>query len=284
MKTVTTTAAYLVTAAVFFGAAIASRQIAQSSRAEGELPDEVTYLPSAAVIKPASLGFQELVADYYWLKAIQYFGTESNQTSQRLRHLYSLVDLVTDLAPDFEYAYRFGAITMVLFDTNGDLAAKILGKGAANVPNEWRIPYLLGYIYYYLFDDPVRASSAYETAGTAAAKSGDTSMEWLHRLARKLKIDAGNPDLMLPVVYRLYEKEHDPRLREKFRKRLTEVTRARNIIYLEQEVTRFEAERGRLPRDLAELVSEGFISLVPPDFEGGEYRLVGQNVVYKGGQ
>src|SRR3990172_8086053 len=51
--------------------------------------EETLYFTSSA-LKRLSLGYKELLADIYWMRALQYF------------------DILTDLDPKFVNAYRFG--------------------------------------------------------------------------------------------------------------------------------------------------------------------------------
>jgi len=263
---------------LIFGGVVYLRNGVQHEHDETVVPDEINYTPSAALLKPASLGFSELFADYYWLKTIQYFGDQKFPSSEYLRHLYALTDLVTDLAPEFDYVYRFGATTLTMNDSNGDLAEKLLLKGLTNAPMETRIPFLLGYVYYYLLLNPKKASVFYDTAATVAFSNGDPGFMWLRPLARKLLIDADNPDLMLPVLEKMVLDESDPVLRAKFVKRKNAGITKRNILYLQREVDRFNLERGRPPRDLDELVEERYVNLIPPDSEKGGYYLDGNTV------
>ncbi|MGB9600188.1 MAG: hypothetical protein ACPL7I_06520, partial [Myxococcota bacterium] len=150
---------------------------------KSEVPSEGFILPKIELIKAASAGYYELFGDFYWLKAIQYFGDKSNYTDERLRHLYPLVNLITDISPLFEYAYRFGGVTISLLDTNGDLAEKVLIKGIRNVPDSWKIPYLLGYVEYYILHNPKVASVYYNLAGWVAVLTEEGDMKWLVNLA-----------------------------------------------------------------------------------------------------
>ncbi|MGH7885944.1 MAG: hypothetical protein ACRENO_09650, partial [Thermodesulfobacteriota bacterium] len=70
--------------------------------------EETLYL-SSSTLKKVSLGFNELLSDIYWFRAIQYFGTNEvnfvNKDAELLLHYF---DIITDLDPKFVNAYRFG--------------------------------------------------------------------------------------------------------------------------------------------------------------------------------
>ena len=70
------------------------------------------WFRSGESVKRMSLGYDTIVADVYWMRAVVYYGGErlSTTTPPNYDLLYSLLDLVTTLDPRFSIAYRFGAI------------------------------------------------------------------------------------------------------------------------------------------------------------------------------
>ncbi|MBI5526677.1 MAG: hypothetical protein HY897_10125 [Deltaproteobacteria bacterium] len=270
--------AFAAAAAVFFGAAAASRTRAEAHLAGFAMPDEVSFLPDKAIVKTFSLGQDELIADYYWLKAIQYFGDQENATPERLKYLHPLIDLVTDLAPEFEYAYRFGATTLVLRDTNGDLASAILKKGIVNFPDNCRMPYLLGFVEYYVNKAPAAAAVWYDHTGQTAARVGVKDMVWTSELARKLRLDAKDADLMIPVLEHMARNEPDPVLRDRAFERWRTALRKSKMRFLQSEIDAFFKNEGRYPADFAELREKGYISTPPVDPLGGRLSIIGGKV------
>lgn len=268
-------------AALLFGGALSIRAHIEGRHDSDIGPAEILFVPHSGFLKSASLGLTELVADYWWLKSIQYFGDEKFPSNAHLRQLYTLIDLVTDLAPNFGSPYRFGAVTVTINDANGDLAVKLLEKGVRNLPQEWQIPYFLGYVYYFLLNDAAKAAVWYDHAGLVAVQNGEPGLAWLRTLARKLRIDASNPGLMFPVLEKMYREEPDPVIRKKYQRKYIEGMRKRNILYLQAEVDRFTADKGHPPRDLEELAETGFTSGTPADMESGKYMLNGSTVEWK---
>ena len=140
---------------------------------------------------------------------------------------------------------------------------------------------MLEYQYYFLLQNPNMASVYYDLAGVVAIRTGVSEMGWLRNLARKLRIDAQNPEIMLPILEKMYREEPDPALRQRYRKRYIEGLRKRNILYLQAETDRFNKDYGFYPRNLEELVNARYINLVPPDVERGTYQLDGAKVKWK---
>ena len=64
---------------------------------------EVLYISSPTLLKRMSLGYDGLLADIYWTRAVQYYGDkrhgeEENARSGRLEH-YAMLDPLLDIAP-----------------------------------------------------------------------------------------------------------------------------------------------------------------------------------------
>src|SRR3989304_8493189 len=68
--------------------------------------EETLYFSSSA-LKRLSLGYKELLADIYWMRALQYFGGRRFK-EENPGFLYHYFDILTDFDPMFVNAYRFG--------------------------------------------------------------------------------------------------------------------------------------------------------------------------------
>src|SRR5262245_47951802 len=114
--------------------------------------EEALYVSSGEALKRASLGFDGLMADVYWIRTLLYFGEEferqrgSNQyfDVSRLKLLQPLLDITVDLDPKHIAAYRFGAV--FLPDIDADAAIRFAERGIRNNPDEWRLYQDLGFV------------------------------------------------------------------------------------------------------------------------------------------
>src|SRR6185369_14417961 len=72
----------------------------------------VLYVHSPEFMKRAALSYQAVLADVYWIRAIQHYGGTklANNSDKQYDMLYPLLDLTTTLDPYFDIAYGFGAI------------------------------------------------------------------------------------------------------------------------------------------------------------------------------
>src|SRR5215470_2378332 len=69
---------------------------------------EVLYFSSPKVLKRMSLGYDGLLADIYWTRAVQYFGRGLALSSARFDLLAPLLEITTTLDPQLLVAYEFG--------------------------------------------------------------------------------------------------------------------------------------------------------------------------------
>ena len=61
-------------------------------------------LPTKDMAVNTAFGFKNLKADFYWLEAIQYIWSNAI-SSQYKKYLYSMLDVITELNPNFEHPY-----------------------------------------------------------------------------------------------------------------------------------------------------------------------------------
>jgi tetratricopeptide (TPR) repeat protein len=122
------------------------------------------FVPSASVVKLCALGFDQVLADMYWLAFIQYIGELDPRRGDEYRKTYSYVDLITELDPHFLRPYWFGSWSIGYWQKRPDLADKILQRGIAANPDEWELPFLAGVNAYIFGDDYTKAAKYYRQA------------------------------------------------------------------------------------------------------------------------
>jgi tetratricopeptide (TPR) repeat protein len=121
-------------------------------------------------LKGFALGFEGLLADWYWMQSLQYIGNKvinstdeviniDDMRSMNPRLLYPYLDNATDLDPHFITAYSYGAVVLPAIDPAKAIA--LTEKGIANNPDEWRLYQYLGYIYWRT-KDYKKAAEVYE--------------------------------------------------------------------------------------------------------------------------
>ena len=160
---------------------------------------EVLYLPSGNFIAQATLGYHNLAADALWFKMVQYYGGYRMGENDLL--LYSrLVDVITDLDPQFTFAYIFGALVIAQDLGHFQEGITFLEKGIENNPKNWWLPFELGFLQYVYARDyeaallnfqkasrlPDALPQAARFAAFAAGKAGhvETSIAMWEELSR----------------------------------------------------------------------------------------------------
>lgn len=170
-----------------------------------------------AKLKDYSLGFNGLLADWYWMQSLQYIGEKvSNSKDLTInlenlrplnpRLLYPLLDNATSLDPQFLAAYSYGAIVLPAIDANQ--AVKIAEKGVANNPNEWRLYQHLGYIYWRL-KNYEKAAEVYENG----AKIADAP-PFMGLMSAQMKNQGGSRETARAMYQQMYEQSQDTQTKE----------------------------------------------------------------------
>ena len=141
------------------------------------------YVWSGQHVRRMFPGLENLMADVYWLRTVQFFGHQHAFAQQRrFDLLVPLAEITTTLDPRFELAYRYGALFLAEPYPNGagDIAAAeaLLRKGIAANPQNWKLRRDLGYIYYFHLRDPRRAADAMLDASRIPG-----SPDWLKTMA-----------------------------------------------------------------------------------------------------
>lgn len=249
------------------GAAVSVLLLLEERRPPQARAAELSYLPKGEYLKVAVLGYDEIVADLLWLKAVQHFSGR-RQATEHYVWAYHATDVVTDLDPTFTFAYKAAGTILGVWANRVEESIAILEKGIRHNPDVWDLHFVLGYDYFYELCD--RASAA-EHLRAAAELPGAPA--YLPRLAARMMVEAGTPDTALEFLVRLHGQTRDPDMRESLAQRIKEVVAERDIRFLEEGIRRYESRYGGKPGSLRALVTGGIIERVPEEPLGGRYVL-----------
>lgn len=131
---------------------------------------ERLYFPRAAGLRAASLGFHAAAADWLWLRTTQYYGAY-RRGEHDLRYFDGLVDAVTSLDPRFVEAYDFYALVLCLDAQEFDRAIDTLKRGLLANPDDWRLPFKIGFINYVFLRQYEVAATWFEEAAACPGAS-----------------------------------------------------------------------------------------------------------------
>lgn len=132
---------------------------------------ETRYILPASIVTNFSFGFKNLLADLYWVKAIQDFSIWDGKDTFYVQEYKN----IAALDPKFSYPYLLGILTF----TSKSVSEKYVSTstletieptiqiGLKNIPENWEIPFYLG-TGFQLIKEP---SKALHYLGIAAGKA-----------------------------------------------------------------------------------------------------------------
>ncbi len=251
----------------------------QTSAGQPHVPP---LLPRASLVRIGGRAFLPVIADYYWLAAIQ--ATGKANTEEEYRDVFDYAQLITDLDPDFAYVYQFSGVVLPFNHgretwTNTRESTAILEKGVARFPRFVFLRTLLAYNYSVFHKEYVRAAHLLEeTARLPGAP------KYLPFLATRLYAQAGAFEAASAFADQFAANAEDPGTRAAFEHRTKEIALERILQTTDQAVAAFKQRHGRLPKDLRELVSSGEMSSIPVDPLEGEVYLGSDGRTYSTSQ
>lgn len=179
---------------------------------------EITLLPSKECVKAFALGFDDVIADIYWLEFIQYFGNSAARHRDNFRKAYDYLDLITSLDPHFVPAYYFAAFVLGQERREPQRAAELINRGISSNPDNWYLPYVAGINQYLYAHDDIKAAKYYRMA----AKYPEAP-KWLGRQAKILEAEIPSVIKVINVWDSIYASASDSTVKECARAKLLEL-------------------------------------------------------------
>lgn len=167
------------------------------------------------VVKLFCLGHEQLAADLYWLKFVQYIGDSRARRTDKHNHAYDYLNIVTTLDPHFTQPYWFAAFVVGAEMERPDLAKALIERGIQANQSNWYLPYIAGINQYLFAHNETEAARYYRLA----AKFPDAP-KWLGRQAEIL--EAKIPSLVKEVNTwdTIYRNSDDHLVKERAKERL----------------------------------------------------------------
>ena len=219
-----------------------------------EPDDEMLYFSRPETVKRLALGYDSLLADVYWTRAIQYFGRKvidnpqiTNARTDQLPLLYPMLDTATTLDPHDIPPYRFGGFFVHDY-VDAELGRALLEKGLRNNPENYWLHLDLAYLYW-SDGDCTKASEIYRQASTLPG-----APEWVHEMSEIILARCGRADLTAEMLMRKYMSTEDPRVRERIAELLEPYRTLAEVEYLRQAAVAYREQFGDFPASLAQMV------------------------------
>jgi hypothetical protein len=201
-------------AVLFLALSAVAQNWMDARRRAPQTVEETLYFSSSDALKRASLGFDGLMADVYWIRTLLYFGENFEQQRgankyfdvSKLELLEPLLNITVDLDPKYIAAYRFGAI--FLPEINADAATRFVERGIRNNPDEWRLYQDLGFVQWRRrrFRE---AAEAYALGSRLPGAPG-----WMQTMPALMRAKGGDRETAREMFLRLYEENDDPFIKQ----------------------------------------------------------------------
>lgn len=184
--------------------------------------DATPYWQTGRSLRALHLGFHSLLADVYWLRAIQYVGDKVQNApvnqpmgEWQMEALLPLLNVVTELDPHYVAAYRFGATFLPAIAPRE--AIGFVERGVRANPDVWQLYLDLGYLHWQR-QDFAAARAAYESGSQVAGAPA-----WLVELAGAMALKGGDRATARALFQRVLENSTDAYSRTLARMKLKEL-------------------------------------------------------------
>lgn len=235
--------------------------------------EEVLYISSPTLLKRMSLGYDGLLADIYWTRAVQYFGDKLTRGSEHFDLLAPLLEITTTLDPHLLVAYEYGSNFLAPKIPGGagqpQRAIKLAEFGIRNNPNQWHLYYDLGFIYYLELGDYANAEQAF--ANGANVPNAHPAMRIM---AAKMAEHAGNIETARLMWVTTLQTTLDPNVKSNAMAHLNALQVDEDVTTLERLVAHYRERTGHLPQSFSDLEAANFLRGVPVDPLGHTYKLM----------
>jgi tetratricopeptide (TPR) repeat protein len=207
-------------------------------------------------LKGFGLGFEGLLADWYWMRSLQYIGDKVLKNPEveidledlrplNPRLLYPFLDNATDLDPKLMAAYSYGAAVLPAIDPL--LAIRLTEKGIANNPDAWRLYQYLGYIYWRT-KEYEKAAEIYERGSQI-----DGAASFMRMMAAAMRTRGGSRAVARQIYSQLLSEAEDQQSRANAELRLLELDSLDEREAIQSALVAFRDRTGRCPQGLAEI-------------------------------
>ena len=268
------TAAFIASLIAMLAVAVAVQVIRDRAFAYAAVEKQVLYVSNTEVVRRAALSYSTLLADVYWIRALQHYGGERFKPDRDRRYdfLYPLLDLATTLDPRFSIAYRFGAIFLAEPRPGGagrpDQGIALLKKGVAFDQGHWDYYHDIGFIYYWNLHDYHNAADWFARGGALPG-----APFWLKTYAAVMLTRGGDRQASRTMWTQIGQNEESDWLRRMSQLRLAQLDALDQLDVLQRVLTDFTKRTGRTAESWEQMAAAGFLRDVPVDPAGTPYAL-----------
>lgn len=172
-------------------------------------------LPYPSAVRLLSLGYEQLLADLYWLSFIQYVGDDASRLKDGYSKSQKYVELISSLDPALVSVYYFAAFLVGSEEHQPKVASELIDYGIEKNPNNWYLPFIGGINQYLYAHNEVKAAKYYRMA----SKFPDAP-KWLGRQAEILQAKIPSTIKEINVWDSIYNNATDSAVKKHARIRL----------------------------------------------------------------
>lgn len=188
---------------------------------EETVGEDVLYIPiSAPLMRIFSPADPHFLADLLWMRTSYYFGQHA-LSDQEYPYLFHMLDLITDLSPQWDNPYLYAAVILPGEADAVDDGLYMVEKGLVHHPDNWQLWFYKGYYLWKYFEDILAAS---EVLHEASLKP-DAPL-YLAKLSATLATKAGQREIALRFLQESINNTNDPNLRRILIKKMEEVMKS----------------------------------------------------------
>lgn len=258
---------------LLFGIAIVAERALQGIERQDPLGRKLLYLPSAQMLRLASLGNPGLVADAFYLWSIQYYG--QYRPHERFLYLEPVYQLITDLDPLYFDAYRVGALIMQLpttdEETHKQSVIRLFDKAVKNMPENHEIAEAAGWDMFIRYRDKAEGIRYFKVAAEIPG-----APVRLKRFLASWREDEEGWSIDDAITYwtDVRDSSDDEYNRAVSNRQIYRLLASRDEEALNPILGTWKLWHGRCPETWGAVVESGFLREVPVDYFGKPYRIL----------
>lgn len=263
--------AVLATPVLFAGLVpLQSRIDARASAVESRKTE--LLFQSGKLLKKLSLGYEALLADIYWTRVVQYYGSQLGDKRSQYESLDPLLNLATTLDPHLVIAYKFGAIMLSearpLGADRPDLAVDLVRRGIASNGDDYWLYADLGFLYYWHLREYPQAAQAYLEGSKISG--APVLLKWM---AARVAEQGASREMSRMIWSQLYESTQDRYIRENAVRHLEALKAQEDLEQLGKLAAEFHERYRRFPSSARDFMVAGMLPGVPVDPKGYAYEM-----------
>lgn len=237
----------------------------------------IDYTMPSSFVRPLSLDYKGIVSDYLLFKFMAFIGGRldsiQDYKSEYWGYTVEILDVITDLDPYFFDAYLYTEMFLTWQASNYEEAIRILKKGMKYIDDDYRIPYYIGFNYFYFLKDNVNSSKYI----MEAAKIAPPSRYYLANLSARLSLYNDNHKIGIMFLEDLVKNTTNQWIRNEY---IMRINTLKILDYLDAKVLEYKNKHQKAPESIKEIIDDGLIPDMPKDPYGGEFFILPNGRVY----